>query len=91
MLAFFEFFVLSRWMMANANRRTYKCGHFERSREAYIRTFLLEDGKVVYKNSLKHVTNNRKWELLLFGFALDKYISVIECESIPHVERWTLE
>jgi hypothetical protein len=25
-------------------------------------------------NSLKHVTNNRKWELGLFGFALDKYI-----------------
>jgi hypothetical protein len=47
--------------------------------ENYKRTFLLENGKVVYKIILPNrITNNRKWNTRLFRFVIDKYISVIE-------------
>ncbi len=67
--------------------------HTERSRGAFDnkniefkRTFLLENGKVVYKNnSLKPITNNPKVGTPDYSdLPLDKYISVIEIVNPMH-------
>jgi hypothetical protein len=56
--------------------------------QSFKRTFLLEDGKVVYKNnSIKPDYKQAQVGTPDYSdLLLDKYISVIEIVNAPHVE-----
>jgi hypothetical protein len=47
----------------------------------YKRTFLLENGKVVYKNNSNRITNNRKWELIQICYWINTF-RLSKCESM---------